>query len=64
MRSWWRCSGTSWWCAATDPMAPRDLIPLRLPSVPEDAARPKAPTEGHSEPLSPFERGPEITEIR
>jgi hypothetical protein len=44
----------------TDPMAPRDLIPLRLPSVPED----EDTAEGQSEPLSPFERGPEITEIR
>jgi hypothetical protein len=43
-----------------DPMAPRDLIPLRLPAVPED----EGAAEGHSEPLSPFERGPEITEIR
>ncbi|HEX4699511.1 MAG TPA: DUF3710 domain-containing protein [Actinomycetes bacterium] len=43
----------------TDPMAPRDLIPLRLPAVPDDDS-----SEGHSEALSPFERGPEITEIR
>lgn len=48
----------------TDPMAPRDLIPLRLPSVPEDEASTDGPADGHSEPLSPFERGPEITEIR
>ena len=47
-----------------DPMAPRDLIPLRLPSVPEDDDRAEGASEGHGEPLSPFERGPEITEIR
>jgi hypothetical protein len=48
----------------TDPMAPRDLIPLRLPSVPEDEDSAEGPADDHSEPLSPFERGPEITEIR
>jgi len=47
-----------------DPMAPRDLIPLRLPSVPDDEATAEGAGEGHGEPLSPFERGPEITEIR
>ncbi len=46
-----------------DPMAPRDLIPLRLPSAPEEDTA-EGGTQGHSEPLSPFERGPEITEIR
>jgi hypothetical protein len=44
-------------------MAPRDLLPLRLP----DAVAPTAPA-GESgdgrEPLEPFRRGPEITEIR
>lgn len=43
-------------------MAPRDLLPLRLPdeevSGPEDDPAPAA------DDLSPFERGPEITEIR
>jgi hypothetical protein len=47
-----------------DPMAPRDLIPLRLPSVPEDEGAPEGSGEGTGESLSPFERGPEITEIR
>jgi hypothetical protein len=47
-----------------DPMAPRDLIPLRLPSVPEDEPDAPGATEAPGEPLSPFERGPEITEIR
>jgi hypothetical protein len=50
-----------------DPMAPRDLIPLHVPSMPEDDPA-EGSTEGtaggRTEPLSPFERGPEITEIR
>jgi hypothetical protein len=44
-------------------MAPRDLLPLRLP----DAALPGPSTQtpdDHREPLEPFRRGPEITEIR
>lgn len=43
------------------PMAPRDPIPLVVPGqAPGD---PLPVPEGH-EPLAPFERGPEITEIR
>lgn len=51
----------------SDPMAPRELLPLALPQ--EDAAPlPDAP-DGESAPtstddLNPFERGPEITEVR
>ncbi len=46
-----------------DPMAPREMLPLSLPNeasaeVPTEAAEP-ASTE-----LNPFERGPEITEVR
>jgi hypothetical protein len=46
-------------------MAPRDLLPLRLP----DAVLAEPPVEVEAEgqarePLNPFERGPEITEIR
>jgi Protein of unknown function (DUF3710) len=41
------------------PMAPREPIPLRLPDQAQDA-----PGEAADEdPLSPFARGPEITEI-
>jgi hypothetical protein len=47
-----------------DPMAPRDLIPLRLPTVPENEGSTEGSAEGRTESLSPFERGPEITEIR
>ncbi|HWG23072.1 DUF3710 domain-containing protein [Actinospica sp.] len=55
----------------TQAMAPRDPIPLRLPpqAMPTDPAAaageqapPVSPYSGQG--LSPFERGPEITEIR
>ncbi|WP_404387159.1 DUF3710 domain-containing protein [Humibacillus xanthopallidus] len=52
-----------------DAMPPRELLPLRLPEVPADEAAQAA--EAPSEPespqladLNPFERGPEITEVR
>ena len=52
----------------SEPMAPRDPIPLHLPpAVPEpgDAAAEDEPPAGPTEDdLHPFERGPEITEIR
>jgi hypothetical protein len=43
-------------------MAPRDLLPLRLPNsaVPQPAEE----SDDEREPLQPFRRGPEITEIR
>lgn len=41
-------------------MAPRELLPLRLP----DAAPAPGPEPEGRPPLDPFERGPEITEIR
>jgi Protein of unknown function (DUF3710) len=42
------------------PMAPRDPIPLRLPADPEEHGESSEP--GH-DPLNPFARGPEITEL-
>lgn len=45
-------------------MPPRELLPLRLPEQPEPeeaAAQAEAP---HADDLKPFERGPEITEVR
>ena len=45
-----------------DPMAPRDPIPLHLPTAAEPPADEDEPTQG-AEDLKPFERGPEITEI-
>jgi hypothetical protein len=41
-------------------MAPRELLPLRLP----DAAPAPPPEPEGRPPLEPFQRGPEITEIR
>jgi hypothetical protein len=40
-------------------MAPRELLPLRLP----DSVAPPEP-EAPGDELRPFERGPEITEVR
>ena len=55
-------------------MAPRELLPLRIPTAPEGAgdvaADPDADVDGgpdfarYVDDLNPFERGPEITEIR
>lgn len=62
-----------------EPMAPRELLPLRLPQEPEHqeavlgadeaAARAQSQDEGAADGVStddlrPFDRGPEITEIR
>ncbi|WP_245613867.1 DUF3710 domain-containing protein [Knoellia sinensis] len=51
----------------TDPMAPRELLPLRLPQE-EATPMPPAPTgqqaQVSTDDLNPFERGPEITEVR
>ena len=61
-----------------DPMAPRDPIPLRLPAAPQEAEAGTEGEDGgdgdgddggegkatRAEDLNPFERGPEITEIR
>ena len=54
-----------------EPMAPRELLPLRLPTDPRaeaaegDEARGR-PEDGADERrrADPFERGPEITEVR
>ena len=42
-------------------MAPRELLPLRLPDAVRAAPEPEQPDRP---PLDPFTRGPEITEIR
>ena len=54
-----------------DPMAPRDPIPLRLPAAPEPGEDADVPADDDDDgggptaaDLNPFERGPEITEIR
>ena len=46
----------------SDPMAPRELLPLSLPRDVATTPEPSADEEGPS--LDPFERGPEITEVR
>jgi Protein of unknown function (DUF3710) len=49
-------------------MAPRELLPLKLPELPSDAAAAGEPADGgparSAEDLTPFDRGPEITETR
>ena len=45
----------------TAPMAPREAIPLRLPA---EAGGDTAADAAGDDPLNPFRRGPEITEIR
>ncbi|TQM57759.1 DUF3710 domain-containing protein [Humibacillus xanthopallidus] len=48
-------------------MPPRELLPLRLPEVPAEAAQAAEPVEPGAprlDDLNPFERGPEITEVR
>jgi hypothetical protein len=49
----------------TEAMPPRELLPLQLPEAPEptDAAQ-EEPGPTSTDDLKPFERGPEITEVR
>jgi hypothetical protein len=51
-----------------DAMPPRELLPLRLPEVPTEEAVQATEPEELGAPqladLNPFERGPEITEVR
>ena len=46
-----------------EPMAPRDLLPLTLPDAGAPAPAQEQET-ARTDDLTPFERGPEITEIR
>ena len=47
-----------------DAMPPRELLPLRLPDA-QDAAQAEGPgAEAPGDELKPFDRGPEITEVR
>ncbi len=48
----------------SDPMAPRDALPLRLPTGLPGAAQEPAQEPEQKPGLDPFERGPEITETR
>lgn len=46
-------------------MAPRELLPLRMPAQPSPEPAPGQPAaQPSAEDLKPFERGPEITEVR
>jgi len=43
---------------------PREALPLRVPTVPTDEPEPNVSGPEHADDLRPFERGPEITEVR
>ncbi|HYY09426.1 MAG TPA: DUF3710 domain-containing protein [Kineosporiaceae bacterium] len=45
-------------------MAPREVLPLRLPEAVQEAAEAAEEQSQERPPLDPFRRGPEITEIR
>jgi hypothetical protein len=45
-------------------MPPRELLPLRLPEQPQPEPTPEEPAQQRVDELKPFERGPEITEVR
>jgi hypothetical protein len=45
------------------PMAPREMLPLQLPNA-EEPGDPAEEDEAEAADLNPFERGPEITEVR
>jgi uncharacterized protein DUF3710 len=47
-----------------DPMAPRELLPLALPQDAQPEPTDDADETDEAETLDPFERGPEITEVR
>jgi hypothetical protein len=46
------------------PMPPRELLELTLPTEARDALAGQGEQDGDRPPLNPFERGPEITEVR
>ncbi|MDL4774998.1 DUF3710 domain-containing protein [Actinomadura xylanilytica] len=46
------------------PMPPRDLLELQIPAEFSEAGEDEEEEEGNTETFSPFERGPEITEVR
>jgi uncharacterized protein DUF3710 len=50
----------------TEAMAPRDPIPLKFPpqARPAEPEKPDEPDSPYKGDLNPFERGPEITEVR
>lgn len=48
----------------TEAMAPREVLPLRVPTTDAPPPAEPGPTPGRAQDLRPFERGPEITEVR
>lgn len=46
------------------PRAPRELLPMHMPRNIEAAEHAEAPGDAPRDQLKPFERGPEITEVR
>lgn len=47
-----------------EPMGPRELLTLVLPQEPEHGEQPAVEESDPARQLNPFERGPEITEVR
>ncbi len=45
-------------------MAPRELLPLRVPTTQTPPSTPEDPARPSQDDLTPFQRGPEITEVR
>lgn len=48
-----------------EPRAPREMLPLQMPTAPQASAETgDEDAHGQGDDLKPFERGPEITEVR
>lgn len=48
-----------------EPRAPREMLPLQMPTAPQASAETgDEDAQGQGDDLKPFERGPEITEVR
>lgn len=47
-----------------DPRAPREMLPLKMPVARQPRSQAPTEPEGPVDDLKPFERGPEITEVR
>lgn len=47
-----------------DPRAPREMLPLQMPEAPQEQSAADEDVDEQTDDLKPFERGPEITEVR
>ncbi|WP_084349379.1 DUF3710 domain-containing protein [Janibacter limosus] len=47
-----------------DPRAPREMLPLQMPEAPQEQTAADEDVDEQTDDLKPFERGPEITEVR